>query len=167
MTEAQRPVGWWSRFKAAWAKHHHRLMTIEDSAHAIALGMAIGIFFGFTPLWSLKTLLSIAVAWLLNSNKIAAVISVTLHDVILPFMPAIFWWEYKLGYYALNGAMPGRMRFGHMPLHDYLRWRVLANVIWPTFVGSIFLALPVAALSYFLVRGFIVRKRARQGPAAR
>ncbi len=166
MTEAQRAAGWWSRFKAWWSKYHHRLMAIEDSPHAIALGMAIGIFFGFTPLWSLKTLLSIAVAWLLNSNKIAAAISVTLHDVILPFMPAIFLWEYKVGYLALNGAMPGRVRFGQMRLHDYLRWRVLVDLIWPTFVGSILLALPVAVVSYFLVRSFINRKRARQAAAA-
>src|SRR5438876_1216399 len=37
------------------------LMAIADTPHSIALGSAIGIFFGFTPLYPLKTLLSIAV----------------------------------------------------------------------------------------------------------
>ncbi len=166
MNGARETASWRSRFKAWWSKHHHRVMSIEDSAHAIALGMAIGIFFGFTPLLSLKTLLSILVAWLLNSNKIAAAISVTLHDVLLPFMPAIYWSEYKLGYFALNGAMPGRIHFGHMSVHDYLHWRVLVNVIWPTFLGAIFLGIPVAVVSYFLVRGLVIRRRARLAAAA-
>ena len=82
-------------------------MSIEDTAHAIALGAAIGIFFGFTPLWSVKTLLSIFVAWLFNSSKLAAAIAVTLHDVTLPIWPAIYWWEYKLGYMVLNGVDAG------------------------------------------------------------
>ena len=86
--------GLWVRFRYWLAHLHFRLVTIEDTPHSIALGVAIGIFFGFTPLWSLKTLLSIAVAWLFKSNKIAAAISVQLHDLILPFMPAIYLWEY-------------------------------------------------------------------------
>lgn len=153
--------GWWRRLLAWWRAHHHRLMTIEDSAHAIALGMAVGIFFGFTPLWSVKTLLSIGVAWLLNSNKVAAAISVTLHDVILPFMPAIYWWEYKLGYYALHGMMPARVRFAHIAMGDYLHWNVFVRVIWPTLIGSLFLATPAAVIFYFVVRSLLLRRRAR------
>ena len=60
--------GSWARFRN-WLSHvHFHLVTIEASPHAIAVGVAIGIFFGFTPLWSLKTLLSIAVAWLQESK---------------------------------------------------------------------------------------------------
>ena len=47
------------RFKRWLAAHHMTLMTMADTPHSIALGSAIGIFFGFTPLWSLKTLFSI------------------------------------------------------------------------------------------------------------
>ncbi|MFL6541363.1 MAG: DUF2062 domain-containing protein [Chthoniobacterales bacterium] len=166
MTEAQVEKRWWPRLKAWWMAHHHRLMAIEDSPHAIALGMAIGVFFGFTPLWSLKTLLSIGVAWLFNSNKIAAAISVTLHDVILPFMPAIYWWEYKLGYYTLNHAKPPKVQFAHMAMHDYLHWKRFVSVIWPTLIGSLFLALPCAVVFYFIVRALVVRTRARRAAAA-
>lgn len=166
MSEAQARGSWWARIKGWWMAHHHRLMSIEDSAHAIALGVAVGIFFGFTPLWSVKTLLSIFVAWLLNSNKIAAAISVTLHDVILPFMPAIYWWEYKLGYYVLNGTSPGKVRFAHIAMRDYLHWNVFVRVIWPTLVGSIIIALPIAGAIYFLTRSLVLRTRARRAAAA-
>jgi uncharacterized protein len=166
MKETPPKKSWWSRLKAWWMAHHHRLMAIEDSPHAIALGVAIGIFFGFTPLWSLKTLLSIFVAWLFNSNKIAAAISVTLHDVILPFMPAIYWWEYKVGYYALNGVSPGKIRLTHIAIGEYLRWKTFVTVIWPTTLGSIILGLPVAAACYFLIRPLVIRARARRRAAA-
>src|SRR5438874_9276592 len=131
-----------ARFKRWLAAHHMTLMTIADTPHSIALGSAIGIFFGFTPLWSLKTLLSIAVAWIFKCNKIAAAIAVTLHDIILPFMPAIYWWEYKIGYWILHGAFPARIRITHISMHDYLHWRGFVRVIWPTLVGSLFLAVP-------------------------
>ncbi len=54
---AQEPFdkpGAWARFRN-WLSHvHFRIVTIEDTPHSIALGVAIGIFFGFTPLWSLE-----------------------------------------------------------------------------------------------------------------
>src|SRR4249919_3066379 len=109
----------WKRFRD-WLSHiHFRLVTIEDTPHSIALGVAIGIFFGFTPLWSLKTLLSILVAWLFKSNKIAAAISVQLHDLILPFMPAIYLWEYKFGYWAIYGRLPQRIHLRALEFRDY------------------------------------------------
>ena len=99
------------------AAHHLTLMTLPDTPHSIALGAAIGMFFGCTPLLGMKTLLSILVAWICRGNKIAAVISVTLHDLILPFSPAIYLWEYKMGMWALHGQHPGASRFrGHVPL---------------------------------------------------
>src|ERR1700726_5251593 len=134
-----------------WLRAHHMtLMTIADPPHSIALGSAIGIFFGFTPLYPLKTLLSIAVAWACRCNKIAAAIAVTLHDVILPFMPAIYWWEYKIGYLALHHAQPQRIRFAHISMHNYLHWKIFVGVIWPTLIGSLFLAVPSALIIYFV-----------------
>ena len=79
-----------ARMKSWLVAHHMTLMTIADTPHSIALGSAIGIFFGFTPLYPLKTLLSIAVAWICRCNKVAAAIAVTLHDVVIWVMPAIY-----------------------------------------------------------------------------
>jgi uncharacterized protein (DUF2062 family) len=163
---SSREGSWWTRFKDWWRAHHERLISIADTPHSIALGLAIGIFFGFTPLWSLKTLLSIGVAWLCNSNKIAAAISVTLHDAILPFMPAIYWWEYRIGYQVLHGVAPARMHFGEVSIRAYAHWNIFLRVVWPTLVGSIFLALPSALIIYFLARWTVQRTRARRAQRA-
>lgn len=148
-----------TRLKKWLTAHHMTLVTMADSPHSIALGTAIGIFFGFTPLWSMKTLLSIAFAWICRCNKIAAAIAVTLHDVILPLMPAIFWWEYRIGYRVLHGTRPQRIRFGHFTIWDYLHSDIFIRVIWPTLVGSFFLALPTAIATYIAMRMLVSRAR--------
>ena len=80
-------------------KHSLRLLAIRDTPEAIAGGVALGLFFGFSPLFGFKTLLAILFAWLTGSNILAAVIAVTMHDILLPFMPVIYRWEYDMGYW--------------------------------------------------------------------
>ena len=79
-----------------WLRGHSlKLLAIRDTPEAIAGGIAIGIFFGFTPLFGLKTVLAIFFAWLTRSNIIAAVLAGTLHDLVLPIMPVILTWNTK------------------------------------------------------------------------
>ena len=156
---------WLERKKQWLADHHMTLVTIADTPHSIALGSAIGIFFGFTPLYSLKTLLSIAVAWICRCNKIAAAIAVTLHDVLIFLMPAIYFGEYKMGCWTLHRPPPvHRIRF-HFSLHDYLHWGVFHRVVWPAMVGSLFLAIPSALVTYFVMRMLVTRARSPQSKA--
>jgi uncharacterized protein (DUF2062 family) len=154
--------GWLERKKKWLADHHMTLVTMNDTPHSVALGSAIGIFFGFTPLWSLKTLLSIAVAWVCRCNKIAAAIAVTLHDVLIFVMPAVYFAEYKLGCWTLRRPPPAhRVRF-HFGLHDYLNWGMFQHLVWPAIIGSLFLAIPSAVFVYCLMRLLISRARAPQ-----
>jgi uncharacterized protein len=153
--------GWWTRLKRWMAAHHLTLMTLPDTPHSIALGSAIGMFFGFTPLFGLKTLLSVVGAWLCKGNKIAAFISVTLHDIILPFWPAIFLWEYRMGMWVLHGRLPQRPGFRHVALSDYMEWTTFLTVGRPLLVGSLFFALPAAVVVYFGLRGVLTRAHAK------
>ena len=142
------------------------LMTLPDTPHNIALGSAIGMFFGFTPLFGLKTLLSIVGTWSLKGNKIAAFISVTLHDIILPFWPAIFLWEYRMGMWVLYGRVPQRPGFRHVALIDYMEWTTFLTVGRPLLVGSLFLAVPAGLIVYFGLRAVLIRARKRTDPPA-
>ena len=151
--------GRWTRLRRWLAAHHLTLMTLPDTPHSIALGAAIGMFFGFTPLFGMKTLLSLAGAWLLKGNKIAAFISVTLHDIILPFWPAIFLWEYRMGMWTLHRRVPQRPGFRHVALSDYMEWTTFFTVGQPLLAGSLFLALPAAVVVYFGLRAVLIRAR--------
>ena len=155
-----------AQLKRWLVSHHMTLMAIADTPHSIALGSAIGIFFGFTPLYPLKTLLSIAVAWVFRCNKVAAAIAVTLHDVVIWAMPAIYVGEYQFGCWILNRPVAHRVHLRQFRLHDYVHWHVFSRVIWPSywpaFIGSLFVAVPSAIFIYFLMRLLISRARTSQ-----
>jgi uncharacterized protein (DUF2062 family) len=155
-----------ARLKRWLVAHHMTLMTIADTPHSIALGSAIGISVGFTPLYPVKTLLSIAVAWIFRCNKIAAAVAVTLHDVVIWAMPAIYVAEYHLGCWTLGRPNAQRVQFRQFGLRDYVHWHVFSKVVWPTywpaFIGSLFLAIPSAIIVYFLMRLLISRARTPQ-----
>src|SRR3954447_8355881 len=135
-----------ARMKSWLVAHHMTLMTIADTPHSIAFGSAIGIFFGFTPLYPLKTLLSIVVAWICRVNKIAAAIAVTVHDVLIFAMPAIYYAEYKLGCRVLHRPPRPKMHSWHFSVHDYLSWGLFSKFVWPALIGSLFLAIPSALI---------------------
>ena len=66
-----------------WCKEKlNFIIDIKDTRHAIALGVALGFFWGFTPFIGLKTILAFFTAWLFRANKVAALVAVTLHEVL-------------------------------------------------------------------------------------
>src|SRR5262245_43764469 len=107
-----------------WQEHSLKLLAIRDTPNTIAGGVAIGIFFGFTPVFGIKTLLTILVAWLTRSNILAAVLAATLHDVILPLMPIIYRWEYDVGYWLLSNPhhWPPPLIKAHWEGHRWRDW---------------------------------------------
>jgi uncharacterized protein len=153
----------------SWLRRHSlKLLAIKDTPQAIAGGIAIGIFFGFTPLFGLKTLSAILLAWLTGSNILAAVLAGALHDVVLPFMPAIYWWEYQVGYFLLSHPhrLPPFGRLGLSP-HAWRSWTTFLTVGKPMLLGSILCGAPVAIVSFFISRRIVARhqlKKAIQPP---
>jgi uncharacterized protein (DUF2062 family) len=143
-----------------WLRQHSlKLLAIRDTPEAIAGGVAIGFFFGFTPLIGLKTLCAIFLAWLTRSNIIAAVIAGALHDLLLPFMPVIYISEFKLGYWILHHEWPHQLPRIHR-WHEWRSWTAfLTREGKPLLLGSLVCALPTAAASYYIVRQGIIRHR--------
>jgi uncharacterized protein (DUF2062 family) len=147
-----------ARLKEWLSAHHMTLIAIADTPHSIALGSAIGIFFGFTPLYSLKTLLSIAFAWICRSNKVAAAITANLHDMFFLAMPAVYFFEYKIGCWILQRP-PTQKAFHHFVIGDYFHWRFLVRVVWPALIGSLALGIPSAIATYLVMRLLVRRAR--------
>ena len=159
--ETDARVGPWRRLMRWMRAHHMTLMTLPDTPHYIALGSAIGMFFGFSPLFGLKTLLAFLIAWAFKANRTAAVIMVQLHDLLLPVMPAMFFWQYRLGMWALYHRVPQRAGFRRVALSDFMEWTTFLTVGRPILVGSLFFAVPAALLVYFGLRAVLIRSRAQ------
>ena len=143
-------------------EHSLKLLAIRDTPEAIAGGIAIGLFFGFTPLFGLKTALAIFFAWLTRSNIIAAVLAGTLHDLLLPLMPVVYVWEYKIGYWALNHQWPEKLTRVHLRLHEWRNWTTFLTIGKPLLVGSIVCGIPFVLPAYYIARGIVARHQRKK-----
>jgi uncharacterized protein len=148
----------WLREKA------RQLLSLRDTPHAIAMGMAVGMFFGLSPLWGLKTLMALGVARVLQSNLVAAAIGVTLHDAILPVMPLLLRWEYDVGYWLLSNPheLPPRLHLVHARPSVWLHWSTFLTVGRPLLVGSFLLAIPMSIVTYYVTLFVMERRRRRK-----
>jgi uncharacterized protein (DUF2062 family) len=139
-------------------QHSLKLLALRDTPNAIAGGVAIGVFFGFIPVVGLKTLCAMFVAWLTRSNILAAVIAGALHDVIFPLMPAVYLWEYDVGYWLLSHPhrWPTLTKL-HWEGHSWREWRTYFTVGKPLLLGSVVCSAPFAAISFFITQKIIAR----------
>lgn len=139
-----------------------RVMRLAGSPHAIALGVAIGVFSAFTPLLGLHILIALAIALPLGANLIAAALGTAFaNPLTIPFIWAS---SYKLGRMLIGGA---HFRGGGDLPHNFAERSLYAiwPVIKPMLVGAVPLGLVTAAIFYVLVffatRGFQAMRRER------
>jgi len=149
-------------------EHSLKLLAIRDTPEAIAGGVAIGIFFGFMPLFGLKTLLAILFAWLTRSNILAAVLAGALHDVILPAMPVIYLWQYDVGYWMLSKPhhWPSMKRL-HLGGDLWGYWKLLTTIGRPLLLGGFVCSFPCALLSWFITKPIVERHHRKRDAAQR
>jgi len=150
--------------RAWWHEHSLKLLAIRDTPEAIAGGVAIGIFFGFTPLFGLKTLSAILFAWLTRSNILAAVLATTLHDIILPFMPVIYRWQYDVGFWLLSQPhhWPPPLHKAPWEHHQWRSWATISKVGKDLLLGSVICSAPLALLSFVVTRRIVVRHQQKK-----
>lgn len=152
------------------ATHFHalreKLLDLRDLPHALAGGVAIGMFIGFTPLFGLKTLLCIGLAYLFRCNPIAAVISVSLTDVVTPLWPVILELEYNAGRAVLRllHEVPPAPPNMHFSIHEVMQWRTFLDMGLPMLAGSLFISIPAALISYWLSLPLFRQRALRRQP---
>jgi len=145
-----------------WLQEHSlKLLAIRDTPVAIAGGAAIGFFFGFTPLFGLKTASAILFAWLTRTNVLAAVIACTLHDIILPLMPGVFRLEYDLGFFLINHYWPPRMKI-KVGIESLRSWKFFVTIGKPLLLGSAVCGAPLSVVTFFVTRHLVARHQAKK-----
>jgi len=140
-----------------------RLTQIRDTPHAIAGGVAIGLICGFTPLFGFKTIIAVLIAWLFRCSKLSAALAVTFHDILLPIWPVILRWQFQIGFFLLSRPhrLPPRFSIRAFNYDRFFTWKTL-HILWPTFIGSIVIATPIAVIAYFLALEIVKRSQARK-----
>jgi len=150
-----------------------RVTQIRDTPHAIAGGVVIGFIIGFTPLFGLKAVLAVGIAWLLRCNKVSAALALAFHDVLFPVWPVILRWQYQLGYFIVYypHRLPPKLSHKHLHFeslfdpHSLFSMKTF-HILWPTFVGSVILAIPIAVVMYFFVLELVRKYQAAMAKKA-
>lgn len=81
-------------------KQAKKILGLNDSPHAIGLGVAIGMFIAFTPTIPLQMTISFIIAWICRANKAATLPPAWVTNPITA--PPIFFAEYLTGVYILK-----------------------------------------------------------------
>lgn len=164
VTESLYPRGGWRR--AAWYVWH-RLRRLPDPAHKISRGIACGVFVCFTPFFSLHFLIAAGLAWLVNGNLMAALLSTFFgNPLTFPFIAAV---SMELGSWMLgqpNIPLPDVVSaFSDAAVElwrnliavftpDVTHWagldRFFERVFLPYLVGGILPGIATAIAFYFL-----------------
>lgn len=149
------------KFMARCKEGVAKIVALEDTPHAIALGAAIGVLFGITPLVGIKMPLAVALSFIARGNIIATLAVVGLADIFTPALIAVYYAEYKVGclLFALNAhqASAGLIDEGGMLPH----WVELARKGLPLLAGSVLVGALAAIPVYGIMRG-ILNNRCRR-----
>ncbi|RCL03103.1 MAG: hypothetical protein JSC189_000430 [Candidatus Tokpelaia sp. JSC189] len=158
-------VWFWPRrsFSRSFRYMGKRVLRIPATPHAVALGLAVGIFSAFTPLYGLHIILAVMVGWLLSANMAAAAIGTAFANPLT--IPLIFSAIYALGRIILN-IHDHSVSIGEFfkLLNDW-NFAELWIIFSQLFVGSIVLGSIAAVLVYMsalkATRRFRSRRNAR------
>jgi hypothetical protein len=145
------------------------LLHIEDTPERTAAAFALGVFFGFSPLLGLHTILAVIAAFLLSLNRVAVLLGVYSN---LPWFLA--------PYYAV-ATMAGAELTGHHPSPDFREqvgglfklslwhgdfWHrlvvVMKPLLWPYLVGSTLFAVILGIAAYQLALAFVTNRRVQK-----
>jgi uncharacterized protein len=145
-----------------------QLVQLKDTSHAIALGTAIGMFFGFVPLWGFKTLLALGISRLVRANLLATAIAASLHDVALPLLPLLLRWEYEIGYWILSHPheLPAKLSLSHHSATTWFHWSTFLTVGRPLLLGALVISAPVAVATYYVTLAVLQRMRSNRAAGA-
>lgn len=148
-----------------WLQEHSlKLLAIRDTPEAIAGGVAIGIFFGFVPLFGLKTVLALFFAWVSRSNIVATILAATGHEIFFPVMPLIYRWQYDIGYWLFSNPHEWPVSVVKLTWapHEWWTWHTLETVGVPLLLGSVVCAGPLALACFFITYSIVSRHQRKQ-----
>lgn len=142
----------------------HDLLDAKDAPHSIAGGTAFGVFFGFIPIFGLKTLAAMGGAYITRCSLIASVIGVSLHDVLLPIWPLILRYQFQVGFWILSNPhhLPPKLSKSDFKFSEILQWQSFIDIGLPLMLGGIVFAIPASLITYGMILSIVKIRQARR-----
>jgi uncharacterized protein (DUF2062 family) len=141
-----------------------QLLHTHDTPQRTAAAYALGIFFGFSPMLGLHTVLGLAFAFAFNLNRVAVLLGIYSN---LPWiLPAYYSLATVLGAFILRVKLPPNLSRDLQGLLDQASWadfRQLGHSLTPLFwsysLGSTIGALILAVIAYRVALALIITHR--------
>lgn len=154
--------------RSIWDFILYKLLRADDPPHKLALGMAIGIFWTFTPTIGLQTILVLFSAWLLRANKAVGLPVVWISNFAT--MIPIFYICYEIGRLAtwetpvpaswwMELANPDVAEGFFSVMQFY--WGKLYSILVPLWIGSLIVATVTGTMAYVITYYGIIFYRIR------
>ena len=176
----EKPLKWTDKLRIAvwprrsWARSGSyvakRILRLTASPHAVAAGVAAGVFASFSPFIGLHFVMAVALAYIIAGDMIAAALATLVGNPLT--LPAIWASTYSIGRYVLHEPLALRSdeaveKLAGTSMFSSSDMSVLFNKIialWdpvfkPMAIGSLPLGLGFGLVSYFLVRLLLARFR--------
>jgi len=143
-----------------------QLLHTHDTPQRTALAYAVGIFFGFSPLLGLHTILGLVCAFAFNLNRVAVLLGIYSN---LPWiLPAYYTLATLLGATLLRVKVPPNLLRDLQSALAEASWadfrqlgHALTPLAWAYVLGSTIGAVILAAIAYRVAFAMIVAHRRR------
>ncbi|MCB4918375.1 DUF2062 domain-containing protein [Brucella intermedia] len=138
-----------------------RILRITASPHAVAAGLAVGVFSAFTPFFGFHLIIAIVLAYVLAGNIAAAALGTTLANPLT--LPFIWGSTFELGRFIMNGSIDDAP-----PIHlgralETMRFdEIWTPLLKPMLIGSTILGAAFAVVVYFVTRFAVSAFRRRR-----
>ena len=140
-----------------------RLHRLAEDSHAIALGVAWGVFVSFTPFLGFHLILCTIMCIILGGSKLASWIGSLIGNPAT--FPIFFWADHSLGSWIMEllgiaSANTAEISFENLSF-DTL-FSDMSNIIIPILFGAVIMAPLAAATSYWATYKFVELARHRR-----
>ena len=140
---------------SGWSKAYKRFLKIRGNPREIALGMALGLFIGMTPIMGLHIATAVPLAALFKWNKISAAAGVWITNPLTA--PVIYPITYVVGKPFLGASRPVNLPLAE-GLDAVIKMLLKApEIFWAMTIGGVILGVPLALIGYFICY-FVVEK---------
>ena len=153
--KADKSIHWWSSPRTLL----RAILMLDDTAHSIALGTAVGMFIGMTPTVGIQMILVVVFSFVVSPffrfNRTAALITVYISNPIT--VAPIYWFNYKVGTLIFEGHAAYDVFARAVRFDSFAEWwqaiQVLFGEIGPPLIfGSLVVAIVSSALTYPAMR---------------
>jgi len=154
--------------RRSWARSVNyvllRVNRLSGSAHAIALGCAVGIFVSYTPIMGFHFLAAATLAYLVGGNLLASALGTFFGNPIT--FPFIWASAYKFGHWILGNEVDEFRVAGLLDAFSNGIIHALDNAyeiyIKPMMIGGIPLGFVCGFFGYFIIRKIVENYQSRR-----